>query len=91
MILLVIILTLMVVVLGYTTFNLLRKNEKQEDILTGYMVYLNKISKIIDESDKKLQEIDHRGSFKADDEIGFFFESVKNIQTILNSFNVKNL
>ena len=81
----------MVVVLGYTTFNLLRKNEKQEDILTGYMVYLNKVSKVIDESDKKLKEIDHRGSFKADDEIGFFFESVKSIQTILNSFNVKNL
>jgi hypothetical protein len=91
MIILTIILALMVVVLGYTTFNLLRKNEKQEDILTGYMVYLNKISKIIDESDKKLKEIDHRGSFKADDEIGFFFESVKSIQTILNSFNIKNL
>jgi hypothetical protein len=91
MIILTIILALMVVILGYTTFNLLRKNEKQEDILTGYMVYLNKISKIIDESDKKLKEIDHRGSFKADDEIGFFFESVKSIQTILNSFNIKNL
>ena len=91
MIILTIILALMVVVLGYTTFNLLRKNEKQEDILTGYMVYLNKVSKVIDESDKKLKEIDHRGSFKADDEIGFFFESVKSIQTILNSFNVKNL
>jgi hypothetical protein len=91
MIALVIILALMVVVLGYTTFNLLKKNEKQEDILTGYMVYLNKVSKIIDESDKKLKEIDHRGSFKADDEIGFFFESVKSIQTILNTFNIKNL
>ena len=91
MIILTIILALMVVILGYTTFNLLRKNEKQEDILTGYMVYLNKVSKIIDESDRKLKEIDHRGSFKADDEIGFFFESVKSIQTILNSFNVKNL
>jgi hypothetical protein len=91
MIILVTILALMVVVLGYTTFNLLKKNEKQEDILTGYMVYLNKVSKIIDESDKKLKEIDHRGSFKADDEIGFFFESVKSIQTILNTFNIKNL
>jgi hypothetical protein len=91
MIILTIILALMVVILGYTTFNLLRKNEKQEDILTGYMVYLNKVSKIIDESDRKLKEIDHRGSFKADDEIGFFFESVKSIQTILNSFNIKDL
>jgi hypothetical protein len=86
-----ILLVIIILVMGYIIRNLLLKNEKQEDILTGYMVYLNKISKIIDESDKKLQEIDHRGSFKADDEIGFFFENVKSIQTILNSFNVKNL
>jgi uncharacterized membrane protein YukC len=37
---------LLVVVLGFTTFNLLRKNEKQEDILAGYMTYLNKISDV---------------------------------------------
>ena len=81
----------MVVILGYTTFNLLRKNEKQEDILIGYMSYLNKISDIIDLSDKKLKEVDARESFKSDDEIGFFFESVKQIQSILNQFNIKNL
>jgi hypothetical protein len=91
MIIAIVILSLMVVVLGYTTFNLLRKNEKQEDILIGYMSYLNKISDIIDLSDKKLKEVDSRESFKSDDEIGFFFESVKQIQSILNQFNIKNL
>ncbi len=35
MIILTIILSIMVVVLGFTTINLLRKNEKQEDILTN--------------------------------------------------------
>ena len=39
-------------VLGFTTYNLLRKNEAQEDILSSYMTYLNKISDIIDFSDK---------------------------------------
>ena len=58
MIILTVILSLMVVILGYTTFNLLRKNEKQEDILIGYMSYLNKVSDIIEMSDKKLKEID---------------------------------
>ena len=48
MIIVTVILGLMVVILGYTTFNLLRKNEKQEDILTGYMSYLNKISTTIE-------------------------------------------
>ena len=50
MIWLVIILSILVGVLGFTTFNLLRKNEKQEDILTGYMTYLNKISDTIEEA-----------------------------------------
>ena len=58
MIYLTIILSVLVVALGYTTFNLLRKNEKQEDILTGYMTYLNKISDYIETTDKKLKEIE---------------------------------
>ena len=91
MIIVTVILGLMVVILGYTTFNLLRKNEKQEDILTGYMSYLNKISETIEVADKKLQEVDAKGSFKSDDEIGFFFQQVQSIQTILNSFIIKNV
>ena len=91
MIIAIVILSLLVVILGYTTFNLLRKNEKQEDILMGYMSYLNKVSDIIAMSDKKLKEVDARESFKSDDEVGFFFESIKQIQSILNQFNIRNL
>ena len=91
MIVLTIILGIMVVILGYTTFNLLRKNEKQEDILSGYMTYLNKISQTIEAADKKIQEIDVKGSFKSDDEVGFFFQQIQSIQTILNSFIIKNV
>ena len=81
----------MVVILGFTTFNLLKKNERQEDILAGYMEYLSRISRIIELSDKKLKEIDHKGSFESDDEIGFFFQSVKQLQEALNAFQIKNL
>ena len=91
MISLIIILGLAVVILGYTTFNLLKKNERQEDILSGYMIYLNKISEIIEMSDKKLKEVDARGHFQSDDEVGFFFQSVKQIQEVLNNFKIKNL
>jgi len=87
----IIILSVLVVVLGFTTFNLLRKNEKQEDILMGYMTYLNKITDYIEVTDKRLKEIDQKGTFQSDDEVGFFFEQLKNIQSVLNSFNVKNL
>jgi len=91
MIVAVVILSVMVVVLGFTTFNLLRKNERQEDILAGYMTYLNKISDYIEVTDKRLKELDQKETFKSDDEVGFFFEQLKNIQSVLNSFNVKNI
>mgnify|MGYP003643662978 CR=1 FL=1 len=81
----------LVVILGFTTFNLLKKNEKQEDILMSYLEYLDTLSKVIEASDKKLKEIDHSGVFKADDEVGQFFESVKEIQNILNDFKVTRL
>ena len=81
----------MVVVLGYTTFNLLKKNERQEDILAGYMSYLNKISDTIKFADKKLKEIDARGSFESDNEVGFFFKQIKQIQEVLNNFKIKDL
>ena len=81
----------LVVILGFTTFNLLRKNEKQEDVLMVYLDYLDKLSKVIEASDKKLKEIDHSGVFKADDEVGQFFDSIKEIQDILNDFKVTRL
>ena len=80
-----------VVIFGFTTFNLLRKNEKQEDVLMVYLDYLDKLSKVIEASDKKLKEIDHSGVFKADDEVGQFFDSIKEIQDILNDFKVTRL
>ena len=91
MILTITILSILVVTLGFTTFNLLKKNEKQEDILAGYMTYLNKISDTIEMSEKKMIEVDAKGSFKSDDEVGFFFEQIKTIQTALNSFVIKNI
>ena len=80
-----------VVILGFTTFNLLRKNEKQEDILTGYMEYLDQISKTIEFSDEKIKKIDSQGIFKSDDEIGFMYEQIKELQRILSNFRVDKL
>lgn len=83
------ILSVLVVILGFTTFNLLRKNEKAEDIVVGYLIYLDKISKVIEASDEKLKKIDYKGSFRSDDEVGFFFEQIKKIQEVLNDFQLK--
>ena len=84
-------LSVIVVILLFTTFNLLKKNERQEDVLVEYMKYLDKISQVIEISDKKLKKIDALGRFEADDEVGFFFKGIKQIQEILNEFKIRKV
>jgi hypothetical protein len=76
-------------VLGYTTWNLLVKNEKLEDTVVSYDEYFLELSNAINEADKKLKKVDERGLFKSDDEIGWFFTSVKEIQDSLNVFKLR--
>ena len=85
------VLSILFVILGFTTFNLLKKQEKAEDILMSYLEYLDNISRTIEMSDKMLKDLDRKGSFKSDDEVGFFFEQIQQIQDILNDFKVVRL
>ena len=85
---LITLLIIVVITLGYTTYNLLRKNEKQEDVLAAYLLYMDNLSKIIEVSDERLKKIDMKGTFQSDDEIGWFFEQIKVIQERLNNFKL---
>jgi hypothetical protein len=80
------VLSVLVVILGYTTLNLLKKNEKAEDIINNYESYMNKFSDTLNKSEQKLKEVDARGAFSSDDEIGFFFRTVQLLQDQLNQF-----
>tara|TARA_R110001592_G_scaffold26903_5_gene100262 strand:- start:21345 stop:21614 length:270 start_codon:yes stop_codon:yes gene_type:complete len=84
-----IILGILVVTFGFTTFNLLRKNEKAEDILVSHQELINSIKEIIASSEDHLKKIDENGAFKSDDEIGWFFNEIKKIQNNLSQFNNK--
>jgi HAMP domain-containing protein len=79
---------ILVVILGYTTFNLLRKNEKLEDIAISQQNLIEAISVQIQQSEEKLNKIDEKGIFKGDDEIGWFFNEIKKIQNDLSQFRI---
>ena len=81
-----IILSLLVGIFGYTTFNLLRKNEKAEDIIVSQQVFINKVDEHVTFSEKRLEQIDEKGMFKSDDEIGWFFNEIKVLQNGLSQF-----
>ena len=88
MLVLSIILAILSIVLGYFTWNLMRKVEKYEDIAQYQQNYIENISTIIGESSKRLQEVDGRGTFESDDEVGFFFNTLKEVQRVLDEFNL---
>ena len=77
-----IVLIIITTILGFALFNLLKKNETLED-------FISKQSDAVIECDKRLKEIDTRGTFSSDDEIGWFFKEVKKIQEALNEFTLK--
>ena len=84
------VLGLLVVIFGYTTFNLLRKNEKAEDILVSQQEFIDKIEETITFSEKRLKQIDNQGLFKSDDEIGWFFNEIKVLQKKLSQFKINS-
>ena len=76
-----IILCMILTAMGFALRNLLIKNEKLED-------FISKQSDAINECDKRLKQIDNKGIFYADDEIGWFFKEVQKIQEALNEFTL---
>jgi len=72
-----ILLSIIVLMLGWTTFNLTRKTERLESWIEDY-------AQRIQETQRVLKEIDNKGTFEADDEIGVVFQSIKEAVDELN-------
>ena len=89
MITLSIILAVVIVTSFFIIRNLLKQAEKLEDIQTEYENFISKQSEAINACNERLKQIDSRGIFKSDDEVGWFWEEMKKIQDALNEFTIK--
>jgi hypothetical protein len=76
-------------IIGIAGFLLVRKNNKLEKMVVEQQQYIDAISIVIDDSSKTIQELDSRGAFESDDEVGTFFRNLKEIQDVLNQFNTR--
>lgn len=86
MIVTIILLSLTTITLGYTTWNLLRKNEAQEDVVEEQETIISGIASRIDSSMARMKEIDRIGSFEADDETGFVFKQMYEVISELEEY-----
>jgi len=86
MLTLVIILSILVLILCIVIRNLLVKVEKYEDVTVDQTSYLRNISEVINDSKKHLNSLDEKGVFQSDDEVGYFFDQMKNVQKELDRY-----
>tara|TARA_Y100001970_G_C14133271_1_gene802893 strand:- start:871 stop:1149 length:279 start_codon:yes stop_codon:yes gene_type:complete len=52
--------------------------------INQYEQFLINIEKIISYSNERVKQIDSKGSFESDDEIGFFFKEVQKLQDMMS-------
>ena len=79
-----ILLSVVIITLGWTTFNLTRKVERLETWIENYAERIQETKRILD-------EVDIKGSFEADDEIGVVFQSIKEAVDEINEITEEEL
>jgi hypothetical protein len=83
-----IVLGIVILGLSYVVFNLNRKVIKQEEILEYQVGYLRNVSYLIQESKIYVEQLDEKGAFRSDDEVGVFFNFMKEIQETINAYRL---
>jgi hypothetical protein len=86
MIIIISILSLLLIACGLIIKNLLDKVEKYEEDILLKDEYLDKLKSMVDESYKKIKDLDTLEAFESDDEVGHFFVNLKNIIMTLNTY-----
>jgi Tfp pilus assembly protein PilO len=90
MITFIILITIIILTSGYVIWNLLKKVEKLEDITGEQSELISTLTSSVIKIDEVITQLDSSGAFESDDEIGTFFEQIKNMRdTLLNNLDKK--
>lgn len=76
-------------IIGYVIRNLMVQNEKLTRLVEERDIYINNLDAVIEDITKRLQEVDMRGTFASDDEVGFFFNNLKKMSETLNIYKIR--
>jgi hypothetical protein len=83
-ILILIVLSLIQIGLGYGCYNLIKQNEALEEATLFYQTKFDEIREKSLQTEIQLKELDIKGAFESDDEVGFVFKAIKDISSELN-------
>ena len=74
---LIVLLLLISLGLFYIIYLLSEQIEQYEESVEFYVQWYEKFIQSIADADNKMQEVDKKGSFSSDDEIGFAYDTIK--------------
>jgi predicted PurR-regulated permease PerM len=88
MIAVICILILIIAIGTYGIINLLKQLEQLEDQVSFYIDVVDTVREKVLDVQVQLKEIDIKGSFEADDEVGFVFKEIKELaDDLTNTIN----
>ena len=79
----IILLLIASIAMSYSIWNLIRQNEDLEDTVIYYQTKLSNLRQQVLDMVIQLKEIDIRGAFASDDEVGFIFKEIKEMSSDL--------
>jgi hypothetical protein len=91
MIYIIILLSIALISTLYVIYNLFNKVEILETLAEKHSEYLVRLNDMVLVSENRLKEIDDKGSFSSDDEIGWFFSYISQVQELLKEYIVENI
>jgi lipopolysaccharide biosynthesis regulator YciM len=73
-------------IVGWVIYNLYQKNVKLENTVINQGIFIAGVQNLIVQSDKALKDLDDKIWMESDKELQTVFESLKTIQSALNTF-----
>jgi hypothetical protein len=65
--------------MSYGIWNLVNQNEDLEETVIYYQNKLDEIREVVLDTNTQLKDLDIRGAFEADDEVGFVFKEIQQL------------
>lgn len=70
----------------YIIYNLLKKVEKCEDVITTQDVFILNLKKVVEEASNRLKEHDTRGHYNSDDDLGYYFKTLIEVDKVITEY-----
>ena len=74
--------------MGYALWNQTRKIDAYEETLSLYEGWIQDFAAVVEKIDTDLNDLDSEGTFRSDDEVGYFFQAMYSILKRLEEFKL---